>query len=193
MKKIGCDIDGCIASFSARFCELANARFGTDFIELDQTDWDFKPWFSKAQVDEVWARDINPCKNFWLTLKPLQGTNSLKNVSDRAELFFITSRTPTAGMSPREQTCWWLRNHFHITYPNVIVVEQPSQKIPIIKALDIPCFLDDKGSTIRQIHDAGVRSYAKLSPYNCAEAFPAGVVPVETVDEFLRLELKIES
>jgi 5'(3')-deoxyribonucleotidase len=187
---LGWTFDGVIANFSGKFVELANRRFGTDFIELDQTDWDFKPWFSKAQVDEVWALDINKEKNFWLTLKPLPGTSELKSAVDRAELFFITSRTTTAGMSPREQTCWWLRNHFYITYPNVIVVENPSQKIPILKALEVPCMIDDKGSTIRQVHNAGLRSYAKLSPYNCAEPFEAGIVPVETLNQFLEAELK---
>src|SRR5712664_1120012 len=115
MKKLGIDVDGVIASFSARFVELANKRFDTSFTELDQVDWDFKPWFTTAQVDEVWDRDIKPMKNFWMTLRPLPGTDGLLRASRRAELFFITSRVPTAGMTAREQTCKWLRENFYIT------------------------------------------------------------------------------
>lgn len=189
MKKLGIDVDGVIANFSGKFVEFGNRRYGTNYTELDQTDWDFKPWFTSQQVDEVWEKDIKPEKNFWLTLKTLPGTKALEEAHRRAELFFITSRVPTTGMSAREQTCWWLRNHFGITYPTVIVVDNPSQKIPIIKALEIVAFIDDKGSTIRQVHNAGVLSYAKLSPYNCAEPFPESVVPVETLDEMLKKEL----
>ncbi len=189
MKRLGIDVDGVIASFSARFVGLANKRFGTQFTELDQHDWDFKPWFTSEQVSEVWDRDIKPMKNFWMTLRPMPGTNLLQTAARKAELFFITSRVPTAGLTAREQTCKWLREHFYITFPTVIVVDQPSQKIPIVKALGLENFIDDKGSTIRQMHEAGLKSYAKLSPYNSAEPFPEGVVPVLTLNEYLELEL----
>lgn len=194
--------DGVVANFSGKFVELGNKRYGTAFTELDQQDWDFKPWFTKQQVDEVWDLDIKPTKNFWLTLRPLEGTNLLNQIgfADRpdkffnghqAEAIFITARVPTVGMTIRQQTCTWLRNHFLITFPNVIVVDQPAEKIPLCKNLGIDSFIDDKPSTIRELHKAGFKTYAKLSPYNCREPFPEGVVAVETLDEFLEEELGI--
>lgn len=201
MKRLGLDCDGVIFDFSSKFLELANARFGTDFIVLDQHDWDFKPWFSKWQIDEVWEKDIKPSKNFWMTLKPLPGTTLLHSITSantqetlwnfkKAELFFITSRVPTAGMSCREQTCWALRNHFGITYPTVIVVDNPSQKIPVVKALELDCFIDDRFKTVEELSAAGIKTYLKLCPYNCANSLPEGVLPVETLDSFLEQELK---
>lgn len=192
MKKLGIDLDGVVAAFSDKFCELANKRFGTAYSPLSQTEWDFKPWFSKAQVDEVWKYDIDCAKDFWLDLRPLENTSSLKRVGQQgrdAELYFITSRTPTRGMSAREQTCWWLRSNFGITYPTVIVVDKASEKASIASALGLSSFIDDKAATVVAMHEAGILSYIKLSPYNCAEKYPEGIVPVENLNEYLKLEL----
>ena len=194
---LGIDVDGVCAGFSEKFVELANRRFGTKYTALGQHDWNFKPWFTGEQVDEVWEKDIKPTKNFWLTLKPLEGTSKLNhlaglhdaNYPSKIEPIFITSRVPTAGMSARAQTCTWLRNWFYIGYPNVIVVEHPSQKVPLVKALELECFIDDKRETIEAMNRAGLRSYAKLAPYNCQTSFPEGVIPVETLDEFLEKEM----
>lgn len=128
--------------------------------------------------------------NFWLTLKPLPGTSGLAHLPKNVEPVFITARVPTAGMSPREQTCTWLRQNFYITFPFVLVVDNPTEKIPLMKNLGLDNFIDDKTSTIKQLHNAGFRTYAKLTPYNSAESFPENVIPVESLDEYLALELK---
>src|SRR5579862_882738 len=165
MKRLGIDLDGVCCDFSSKFVQLGNQRYGTNHTVLDQRDWDFRPWFTSQQVDEIWAKDIRPCKNFWLTLRPLEGTGALQHVpsGDRpgtlsnfrsAELFFITSRVETAGMTAREQSCWWLRNHFGITYPTVIVVEHSGNKVAIARALELEAFVDDKVSTVKQMHEA---------------------------------------
>lgn len=184
------------------FVQLGNQRFKTNHTVLDQTDWDFKPWFAKWQVDEIWEQDIKPTKNFWMTLKTLPGTTLLQAITSadrpetlwnlkRAELFFITSRVDSKGMSAREQACWWLRNHFGLTYPTVIVVEDSNKKAVIAKSLELDSFIDDKVRTCIQMHEQGIRSYIKLCPYNCSEQYPAGIEPVENLDQFLTKELSI--
>jgi uncharacterized HAD superfamily protein len=190
MKRLGVDVDGVIASFSGRFVQMANKRFGTSYTELDQHDWDFQPWFSKAQVDAVWV-DINATENFWQTLRPLEGTSRLRWPIPNRELVFITSRTPTRGHSVHNQTCAWLREHFHITYPFVIVVDNPSEKLGLIKNLGIDNFIDDKLSTVLQLNEAGIRSYLKLAPYNSAKPLPEGIIPVLDLNDYLEQELKI--
>lgn len=189
-KKLGVDVDGVIADFSGKFLQLANKRFGTEFTALDQHDWDFKPWFTKEQVDAVWELDIKPTENFWAKLMPLPGVGTLKSVGQQAELFFITSRVPTVGMSARGQTCAWLRNWFYLTFPTVIVVDSPSQKVSIAKALELGAVIDDKIETVVQMHEAGIRTYCKLTPYNSSKPFSEGVLLAETLDEFLERELK---
>ena len=195
MKKLGIDLDGVVFDFVGAFYKIANPMFGTSHTG-PQLTWDFEDEYSPEQVDKVWD-EIRATKNFWMTLRPMAGTERLHSVAsansaEKAELFFITSRIPTKGMSPREQACWALRNHFGITYPTVIVVDHPPQKTAICKALEIGSFIDDKRQTIIQMHEAGLRSYAKLAPYNSSKPFPEGVRVVETVDEFLQEELKVD-
>src|SRR6267142_4898764 len=136
MKRLGIDVDGVVASFSGRFVQMANSIFGTNYSEMDQHDWNFQPWFTADQIDRVW-QDINATKDFWQTLRPLEGTSRLRYRVPNREPVFITSRTPTAGHSTHDQTCHWLREHFSITHPFVIVVDNPSEKTPLVKSLGI--------------------------------------------------------
>jgi hypothetical protein len=196
LKRLGIDCDGVVFDFVGAFYKIANPMFGTNHSG-PQLTWDFVDEYSPAQVDAVWT-EIKNTKDFWQTLLPMPGTSSLRFANSLwdgrrldVEPVFITSRVPTTGHSAREQTCAALRQWFFITFPNVIVVDNPAQKIPICKALEIDNFIDDKRSTILQMHNAGLRSYAKLAPYNSSEPFPEGVIPVETLDEYLEEELKI--
>jgi len=186
MKLIGCDLDGVCSNFVKAFFKISNRRFGTSYTV--QEDWDFTQ-YTKAEVSAVWE-EIKATKNFWQTLDPEAGVSRLRYALPKnVEPVFITSRIPTLGHGVREQSCQWLREHFGITHPFVIVADNPANKIPIVKALDIQTFIDDKRSTIEEMNTAGLRSYARLQPYNCKTPFPEGVVPVEDLNEFLKLEL----
>ena len=177
--------DGCVADFVGAFFKISNTMFGTDYSI--QEDWDFTQ-YTKEQLDQVWT-EIKRTKNFWQTLRPEQGTNRLRYPIKGAELVYVTSRIPTLGHGTREQSCQWLRSTFNITHPFVIVADSPTQKPAIVKALELQAFIDDKRSTIEEMNTLGLRSYARLQPYNCKTPFPEGVIPVETVDEFLEVEL----
>jgi len=188
LKRLGVDLDGVVCDFVKSFFKISNRLYGTDY-ETQET-WDFGDKYDAAQVDRVWE-EIKRTKDWWQTLTPLPGTNALRYPLPGIEPVFITSRIPTYGRSPREQSCAWLREHFYITYPFVLVVDNPSQKVPLVKDLGIQAFIDDKRSTVLQMHDAGIRSYVQLQPYNCSEPFPEGVVCVESLNEFLKEETKI--
>lgn len=188
MKRIGLDLDGCVSDFVEAFFKISNRMFGTDYSI--QTQWDFDDKYSKAQTAMIWD-EIKRTPDFWQTLRPEQGTSRLRYPIKNMELVFVTSRIPTLGHTAREQSCAWLREHFHITHPFVIVVDHPSQKTAIVKALNMVSFIDDKRSTIEEMHQLGLRSYARLQPYNCKTPFPEGVRPVEDLNEYLEEELKI--
>lgn len=184
MKRIGVDLDGVTCDFVGAFFDISNPMFGTNYSI--QVDWDFTQ-YTKEQLNLVW-QVIRQTKNFWQTLRPEQGTNRLRDPIKGVELVFITSRIPTLGHGVREQSCQWLRDAFHITYPYVIVADMPETKPAIVKALNIEAFIDDKRSTIEEMNALGIRSYARLQPYNCRTPFPEGVVPVDDLNEFLKLE-----
>ena len=185
MKRLGIDLDGVCADFVGAFFKISNPMFGTDYTI--QTDWDFTQ-YTKEQVSAVWEI-IKRTKDFWQTLRPLEGTGLLASRPKNVEYVFITSRIPTLGHGVREQSCQWLRDAFHITFPFVIVADTPEQKIPLVKALGIQVFVDDKVSTVHEMHEAGLKSYVRLQAYNCQKPFPESVVPVENLNEFLEAEL----
>lgn len=172
------------------FYEVANPMFGTSHSG-PQLTWDFEDEYSPEQVEKVWD-EIRATKNFWMGLKPMPATKSLQYVHNRADYFFITSRIDTKGMRAKEQACWALRNWFGITYPTVIVVDEPGQKARIAQALELDSFIDDKRATIIDMHEAGIKSYAHLAPYNSSSPFPEGVIPVESLDEYLEAELGLK-
>lgn len=184
MKRLGIDLDGVVADFVGGFFKISNPMFGTDHHE--QKSWDFEQ-YTNEQVDLVWT-EIKKTRNFWTTLSPEKGVDRLLYSKPDVELVFITSRIPTIGASPREQSCSWLSGHFGITYPFVIVVDNPSEKIPLVKNLGIETFIDDKPSTVRQMHNAGIRTYVRSQLYNTQEIFPTGVISVPTLNDFLEAE-----
>lgn len=188
MRRIGVDLDGVAADFVEAFFRISNPMFGTAYTI--QEDWDFTQ-YTKDQLDMVWT-EIKGTKNFWQTLRPEVGTNSLRYPVKNRELVFITSRVPTLGHSAREQSCQWLRREFGITHPFVIVADKVDQKPAIVKALGIESFIDDKRSTIEEMNQLGIRSYARLQPYNCKQPFPEGVFPAESLDEFIEQELRFD-
>jgi uncharacterized HAD superfamily protein len=186
VKKLGIDLDGVVARFTESFLFLANARFGTSATPEDQTDWSFEQFFTKAMIDQVWT-EIKLTKNFWGTLKLEKGISRLYYPLP-AELIFVTSRIPTLGKSAQQQSAHWLRSWFPISHPYVIVVPEPSDKAPVCKALEIDAFIDDKPSTVLQMHNAGIRSYLRQQPYNNHREYPEGVRVVANLDEFLQEE-----
>lgn len=184
MKRLGIDLDGVVVDFVNGFFAISNKMFNTDYKE--QTNWDFEQ-YSREQVDAVW-KEIKATRNFWRGLQPEKGTISLAYMPPKGiEYVFITSRIPTKGDSPRVQSCNWLNAYFMIEHPFVIVVDNPSEKIPLCRNLGIEVFIDDKPSTVLQMHNAGIRTYLRLQPYN-RQIYPAGVIQVENLDSFIQME-----
>lgn len=177
--KLGIDVDGVLSNFSGRYAEFAKDLFDLDLQLANQTTWDF-PGVSKHQDQEIWKR-INTTLDFWMTLRPLPGANSLIEAQYRHDLFFITSRTPTKGYSPTIQTAKWLWMNRWVMFPTVLVVDHPTEKIPIAKSLNLNAFIDDKPSTVKQMREAGIHTFVLDQPYN--KDVPDPRVP--NVDEFI--------
>lgn len=79
---------------------------------------------------------------FWLNLYGLAGVSRLSMAAlDDATKYFITNRPDTAGDPAEIQTAKWLNLCLCVDYPTVIVAER---KGPIIAALDLDYYIDDK-------------------------------------------------
>jgi len=164
--RIGFDCDGVLCDFSGRFVQMANQMFGTNCRASDQATWDYEQ-FSKAQVDKVWA-EIRTTRDFWAKLDAIEPDVTLDDVEALHTPIFITSRVPVAGDSIEMQTQSWLLEKKFVTFPTVLVVPHYSLKLPLMQALKLDSYIDDKAETVEQLQAVGLNCYIYDQPYNQA-------------------------
>lgn len=164
--KIGLDVDGVLAAFSPRFVEMANEMFDYRLDADNQTDWDHTCLgLTKQEEDAVWKR-INSTPNWWLYELPmLPSTQNLTTAARHHKLYFITNRNQTTvGMPMEEQTAHWLRRHFWIPNPTVIVTKQKGK---VVDALELDYFIDDKLENVQDVlANSDAVCYLHEAPYN---------------------------
>src|SRR5689334_19240735 len=111
--RIASDLDGVLARFDEAFMREINHiwpnRLPRDYTP---TAWGAEGWgLSEWEFQKVW-KAINGTHNWWMGLRPyMDNAYSLahwraKHLHD--EVFFVTDRTPTEGMTPMWQSCHWL-------------------------------------------------------------------------------------
>jgi len=164
---IGLDVDGVLAAFSPKFIEIANYLFKLKLKPEDQTGWAHQSLgLSNKQADKVWEV-IDETPNWWLEELPvLPNTESLSNANFKHRLYFITKRNPTeCGLPMEEQTAVWLRRHFFIPNPTVIVTER---KGDVANALELDYFVDDKHENCFDVITKSPRTitFIHTAPYN---------------------------
>ncbi len=179
--KLGIDCDGVLCNFSKRYAEYAKKFCGLDVDISQQREWSFESIGVPPEMDDRIWEEIKNTENFWRRLEPLSGAWTLFWSQRNHELFFITSRVPTKGMSVVAQTAGWLQYYHNIEFPTVLVADQPSKKIPLALNLGIDAFVDDKPSTVKSMRNAGILAYILDQPYNQDVEDPR----VKSVDEFL--------
>jgi len=118
--RIGFDIDGVLADFRAGFVEVA----GQVLSRLKSTPQKDLDAFSEAESRKVW-RVITETPNWWLSLHPYEPHEIARlyrlTREHKWEVFFMTTRVPTAGDSVQFQTQWWLEEQgFYL--PSVVTV-----------------------------------------------------------------------
>lgn len=181
---IGLDIDGCLAGFSQKFIQLLNARYGLNAKPENQTTWEFGCFgATPEQESEIW-QDIYATRNFWLSLEPLSDTHVLTYAKDKYRIYFITARPPCAGHALEDQTAMWIRRHFFIANPTVIV---SSHKGPLAAALNLDYFLDDRPENTLQVRAFSpfTKVFIHSAPYN-TEFNQGSIERVGSVNEFFR-------
>ena len=156
--KIGIDVDGVLSDTL-----LAIHR---KFPEWDTS----KGWyggFTKEQFDAVWA-DAKNEENFWLTIPVVQGLSHrlMVDLNDAHDLYFITDRFDTKGLSATRQTVDWIAYYLVGRPPAGEIVAK--KKGPVAAALGLDAFLDDKPENCLDVCDAvpNCRVYLCTLPHN---------------------------
>lgn len=151
-KRVGLDVDGVLANFSAGVIKRANELGVGEYFPKcchDTNSWDMSEMFSKV-MKNLWN---DP--EFWLGLPVLENTLPLSF----QPYCYITSRRV-----PSEVTKQWLdKNGFPEAL--VITVKNPKEKLIHIREHNIHLFVDDLYSTVREMRDAGVNALLMSAPY----------------------------
>lgn len=175
-KRLAIDVDGVVADFATAYAELLIFVSGEDKmpvgwrgnLDLFNPVWDWETLFGyePAHISEAWEDHIKRKNSvFWRTLEPLAGArdalrrlNSLESAGE-IEVFFVTNRM---GHRAKYQTEQFLYDH-GINFPSVVIA---SYKAPVIAALNIEVFIDDKLENFDDMDPEATRLYVCDAPYN---------------------------
>ena len=197
--KLGFDLDGVLAQFNESFYELLRGRHGDRFPKgyeaCNPPCWEWPRYFgyTKEEEEACWQEVWNG-RTFWQHLAVIDGEertihklNSL-NGHDGHEIHFITNRRGKAVQYQSAEFLW--QNGFR--HPSVIIARD---KYPIIKALKLDAYIDDKIETANELArvkeegflDGDPRIYLRHTLHNRENRHP-GLIVVENVWEMLEKE-----
>lgn len=176
--KLGFDIDGCFANFNTPYAKLLADENGSDLLpdgwesnpEVFCTwHWDHHYGYPSEIQSRVMSRHILGSRKFWERLPSIEGAaetlRKLNFLSKDHDVYFLTNRM---GTGSKTQTEKWLYMH-GFDYPTVLLA---SDKIPIIKALDLGFYIDDKLDTMTGLCEQdwakGRAFYLQEAPWNKA-------------------------
>ena len=190
MLRLGIDVDGVVADFRSAFRALAERELG---IAGEDAESDL----TKADIDRLW-RTVAGTSNWWLDVPPHEpeqiGRLYARVRQSRWEVFFMTSRPPSAGDSVQLQTQVWLERHGFLL-PSVLTAPAGARG-ELARSLRLDLALDDRIVNCLEITSASnskavmvLRNPVESNARESAEARGVGVVSTlaEGVDAIERL------
>ena len=191
-KVIGIDLDDVLAAFIPTFCRLANARFGRPALGTQPADWEWSNMLpDKAEQELVWG-DFDKIPNVWETLDVMPEVNPrlIWGLDQKHTVYFPTARRDSAPSSTAQQSAYWIKKHFGIEFPTVVV---SYEKGPLAKALKYDYFIDDRPKNCIDIKAAlpDCQVFLKDSSHNQTADLSAMDIPrIAGVNEFARIILE---
>lgn len=194
MLRLGIDVDGVVADFRTAFRAVAERELGTAPEDVEKE-------LSKPDIERLW-RQVAAASNWWLDLPAYEpdqiGRLYAQVRRARWEVFFMTSRPPSAGDSVQLQTQVWLER-YGFFMPSVLTTPSGARG-ELARALRLDLALDDRMVNCLEIISASnakavmiLRDPPDGRAGEAAEARGIGVVPtlaraldaVERLDELL--------
>lgn len=195
--RISIDLDGVISRFNDGMVEVVNELWeGRLPLNFEPQTWGYdEVGFSTTEWDEIWTT-IRRKHDFWLHLRPyeenVRALDRFVSTRDDIELFFVTSRVPTAGCTVSKQTEKWLiRNGiipssiYDYSTTAIIPVVSAGEKVNVMRALGITASIDDYGPTVQECAKiSGHSAFLLDRPWN---KDTIGVDWVLSLDQFFRI------
>jgi len=191
MLRLGIDVDGVVADFRTAFHVLAERELGI-------APEDIKAELSKSDVERLW-RSVGAASNWWLDVPPYErdqiGRLYALARRGRWEVFFLTSRPPSAGDSVQLQTQVWLERHGFLL-PTVLTTPAGARG-EVARSLRLTLAVDDRLVNCMEIISASnakamlvARSNTDAAARESTEARGIGVVTSlsQALDAIERLE-----
>ncbi|MGB2713362.1 MAG: hypothetical protein WBC51_04225 [Vicinamibacterales bacterium] len=138
MLRLGLDVDGVLADFRSAFRALAVSELG------DKRQSDLEANLSKGDIERLW-KAVARVSNWWVDLPAYESDQiaRLYTLSRRWrwEVFFMTSRPPSAGDTVQLQTQAWLERHGF--YMPAVLTAPALARGEIARALRLDLIVDD--------------------------------------------------
>lgn len=182
--KIGIDMDSVITDTLAAVQNLNPAWSGVNW----------NGGCNPAEYEATWEK-VKKVDNFWADLKPLSSFDSesialLRKLLMLHDVFFITDRFATLGMSPLKQTKYWLYVNALIQSPNVIIAKD---KGAAANMLQLNVFFDDRPKNCVDVLAAMPEAAVFLCDCTHNQDFSDPRIPrLKNLTEFLKLILEMK-
>ena len=137
---------------------------------FEPNDWDFGgSGATPEQIATAW-RLVDQTQNFWRTLEVYEDSRQALSDfcdadKDPMDLYYVTSRVPTVGVTVKQQTEVWLSRQ-QLPSRGVIVKPAGVTKMEIYRALGIGWSIDDYPKNVRPTLGTGHRGFLLDRPWN---------------------------
>ena len=191
--RIGIDMDDVCANFQKKEVEVMHGMFGRPPIGTMPIDWaGSNLQVSKEEYDQFWAKSAT-MENFWLNIDPLpsfddETVSLLLSVVLEHDVYFVTNRYETPGMSAMKQTKAWLYYHASMDSPNVVLAKE---KGPMATVLQLDAFIDDRPKNCLDVLAARPNAHVFLADSSHNQPFKDERIPrVKDLKTFLKIMLE---
>lgn len=163
--RISIDIDGVLTDFTSEFSSIACSLGLIDkpFSGENQHHWNYN-----FPMEPCWDV-IKNTYNWWMTLAPIISPEEiamLNGLIENHDVYFITARKQTKGLSAETQTRHWLSSIGVLVEHATVIATQEGKKGVLCSALDIDIAIDDKPEGVWEIMEQGVYCITRRWPYN---------------------------
>jgi 5'(3')-deoxyribonucleotidase len=192
---IGIDVDDVLCNFQERFVVLLNSLYDRPPLDTAPVDWDWSNCqMSKEEMSNAWLK-ATEVHNLWASLKPLpnfdlETEELLYQAHTKHDVYFVTNRFATTGVSPLKQTKYWIGTHTNIKGPNVIIAKD---KGSVATLLQLDYFFDDMPKNCYYVLAAMPYCNVFLCDASHNQAFSSPFITrLANLKEFLKIVLEVK-